>query len=864
MSIVKRKAGSDDIVKSVLEFDAVPTEGSHNLVESGSVAQAIGNLGQPLQWKGPATVSELNTGITGIQPGWTYTLTDSGMLTDGSIVVDAGDEVAWTEDGEWFQVGPSLVELKADVVQAKSDIADIQDVVPEEASDSNKLVTKDELDNVQESIQSGFTPKGEISVSDLNDLTTQSNGDQYILTDSGTITDGSVTVEAGDSVAWNSTDSVWYKVNQYALSKYGTDEIKNLPTTITAFRTGDVIPVDGPGGTANMSKDDLLKEAAQNSLAGNVAPEFDPTRTSAKPYKAFSDLVVYAGKTWIFRNDHYGPWDAADVIQFNLSSQWLNRLMANVAVYNWGSPATIPNGSLVRYNGLVYLALEELHYADGFDYDKVIEFSAEKLINLLHSNQPFDSIVPRFPASYNKYLDSAGVEQPLSSGLTAIWVVTDYVPLKAGKLYKYRYAGSMGAGRYAAFYDSSKNFVKSFTIAANSSGLINAPADGFVRFSLIVDKNTLVRNLSVVELPIDEEIGMSEAFRYNPNYKLVERTQGYYIDSSGNEVASSTGSSYWNITDYIPVSAGETIYYYNLNITGTAPYSAFYDANKDFVSSFKQGQGGFLSVKIPNGVSFVRFSFLQFTADSQFKFGVFGDSVKLNRKLIDSMSGEIYSPLVWSDDYLCINGDSIEAPSSGRWPTLLMDNIPWGNKTDIAVGGTRMAGEINSDERVARIPLAATIVVTGGGTNDWAQNIPIGSLATIDDPTTFYGAVYLYVQKVKARVPDAVVVFVSNPFGCCPDRFSSSHDDTLGIWNNNDNTIFDYAKAMKDVANFDSCYYIPVYEECGINSENFEDYLLHEYNSGAQVWVYLHPNDAGAARIERVIENHLKKIAELN
>jgi hypothetical protein len=105
MSIIKRKAGSEDIVKSILEFDDVPTEGSHNLVESGAVAQTIGNLGNPLQWKGPATVAELNAGITGIQPGWTYTLTDAGTLTDGSITVDVGDKVAWTEDGEWFKVG---------------------------------------------------------------------------------------------------------------------------------------------------------------------------------------------------------------------------------------------------------------------------------------------------------------------------------------------------------------------------------------------------------------------------------------------------------------------------------------------------------------------------------------------------------------------------------------------------------------------------------------------------------------------------------------------------------------------------------------------------------------------------------------
>jgi hypothetical protein len=44
MSIIKRKAGSEDIVKSILEFDDVPTEGSHNLVESGAVSQAIGKI----------------------------------------------------------------------------------------------------------------------------------------------------------------------------------------------------------------------------------------------------------------------------------------------------------------------------------------------------------------------------------------------------------------------------------------------------------------------------------------------------------------------------------------------------------------------------------------------------------------------------------------------------------------------------------------------------------------------------------------------------------------------------------------------------------------------------------------------------
>lgn len=68
--------------------------------------------------------------------------------------------------------------------------------------------------------------------------------------------------------------------------------IKDWATSLTAFRTGDVIPVDGPSGTAKMSKDDLLKETAEN-----VVNDLDASATSTfLPYgKIFalkkSDLI---------------------------------------------------------------------------------------------------------------------------------------------------------------------------------------------------------------------------------------------------------------------------------------------------------------------------------------------------------------------------------------------------------------------------------------------------------------------------------------------------------------------------------------------------------------------------------------------
>ena len=95
--------------------------------------------------------------------------------------------------------------------------------------------------------------------------------------------------------------------------------IKDWATTITSFRTGDVIPVDGPSGTAKMGKDDLLKETAQNALAGNVVPAFDPTRTSDNQYKA-GESVAYEGKTYTFKVDHYGAWASADVVESDVCS----------------------------------------------------------------------------------------------------------------------------------------------------------------------------------------------------------------------------------------------------------------------------------------------------------------------------------------------------------------------------------------------------------------------------------------------------------------------------------------------------------------------------------------------------------------
>ena len=168
----------------------------------------------------------------------------------------------------------------------------------EEKADAAAEALQEQIDDIAEKAGSGYIPKGEASVATLNALSGQENGELYTMTDAGTLTDGSLAVVAGDTVAWDAANSVWYKAMDYAPRRYGTNEVHNLPTTITAFRTGDVIPVDGPSGTAKMSKDSLLATTAQNTAnSGLVATTQELEETN--------DAIGLYEKSYEFSNTQY-------------------------------------------------------------------------------------------------------------------------------------------------------------------------------------------------------------------------------------------------------------------------------------------------------------------------------------------------------------------------------------------------------------------------------------------------------------------------------------------------------------------------------------------------------------------------------
>lgn len=203
--------------------------------------------------------------------------------------------------------------------------------------------------------------------------------------------------------------------------------IRDWAVSITSFRTGDVLPVDGPSGTAKIPYSDLAKEVIKDSannttateadlvagsklpimtangpkaLPGNaiakaseqtatktyaqnvahsIAPEFDPTRDSEHAYKAGESVTHTDGKTYVFKVDHIGVWNDADVYLYDDISKKLidvtDKVFGkdNYGYYPLSNTSTgyyyDSNGTLVENSGSSY---EEITFGANAEGKKLI------------------------------------------------------------------------------------------------------------------------------------------------------------------------------------------------------------------------------------------------------------------------------------------------------------------------------------------------------------------------------------------------------------------------------------------------------------------------------------------------------------
>lgn len=138
--------------------------------------------------------------------------------------------------------------------------------------DLSQYATKQELEDAAAAWSAGYTPKGPASVSNINGLTGQQNGDVYTLTDGGTVNPGALTVSAGDQIAWDATNSVWYKFTEYA-TKTEFNEIADIPTfnfcSSVSSENMSLIPTTYSDGIFEKSSDPTYKTSDYIDVTGN-------------------------------------------------------------------------------------------------------------------------------------------------------------------------------------------------------------------------------------------------------------------------------------------------------------------------------------------------------------------------------------------------------------------------------------------------------------------------------------------------------------------------------------------------------------------------------------------------------------------
>lgn len=296
-------------------------------------------------------------------------------------------------------------------------------------------------------------------------------------------------------------------------------------------------------------------------------------------------------------------------------------------------------------------------------------------------------------------------------------------------------------------------------------------------------------------------------------------TKGYITNSDGSLFANAAYST----SGYIPVTANAQYYIQNCRSV------SFYDANKTFVAGSTQlysSTRDHLLVRAPFGAAFIRYS---------------STIANMDNSLFTFMAVKI--PSKWVAKIYASYGDSITQQE--QWQSYLVTTYGLIHY-NYGVGGTKVTDTGGTDttamcrdERINSINASSNVVTFMGGTNDWLQNVSLGTISDTGT-NTFYGAVKKTLEKLVTRFPTARIIAMTTPYGKAPNRAGWS--DTYGLKNNLGLTTYDYGRVIKEVAGLYGIPCIDIYQSAGWNDFNITSFCNDD---GALI----HPNSTGGRRI---------------
>lgn len=176
----------------------------------------------------------------------------------------------------------------------------------------------------------------------------------------------------------------------------------------------------------------------------------------------------------------------------------------------------------------------------------------------------------------------------------------------------------------------------------------------------------------------------------------------------------------------------------------------------------------------------------------------------------------------WGDDSTGGGGNSIS------WTAHLQELIPFKRVNNFGKKGSRFAVCEERDdsfvERYKNMTKDADYIIVFGGVNDFANNVPLGTIHE-KDPHTFLGALNILINGLNDYYPQATLIFMTatktsfaHANGSYPNSFQK---------NATGNTQGDYNTAMIEICHHYSMPVIDLFNTSGISPflSNSERYM---------------------------------------
>jgi hypothetical protein len=383
--------------------------------------------------------------------------------------------------------------------------------------------------------------------------------------------------------------------------------IKDWAKSITTFRSGDVIAVDGPDGTAKMPKDSLLQEVAGNTFRGYLnATKADVGYLKTSGVMSTDDayhcqftaaLPVTPGSTIYYQG--CGRSDAASVVFYTAAGV----LLSYVQEQSEDAFAEIVVPENAAFAKIASFASADVDVVFNFSINEnPVKFLGETLNKFKRDFLPAKLVDGKFLNSYGLLEDAAGAS-----------LLTDFIPVTPGDTFLYSGVARVST-RSVAFYTAGRTYL------SNSAQLIDSPAKlveivvpenaHFARFSSYSSQRTALNPLVVAKK--DSQLGQI-LLKVQGNERL-----GIFDFSSSTGYMKTDGTfspdqnQHCLFTDYIPAAEGDKFLYLGIG-RGFSASAIFCNSQKQVISYTQiNNSREYTEVTCPQNCVFVRFS--SFTA----------------------------------------------------------------------------------------------------------------------------------------------------------------------------------------------------------------------------------------------------------